>query len=75
MSAGAGSNRLMAPEPWVGRDDLRAHLGRSDWWIELRLREGMPSKPYGRPRQFKLSEVEAWLKGRPETATDDERGR
>jgi hypothetical protein len=62
----------MPPEPWVGRGDLRAHLGRSDWWIELRLREGMPSRPYGRPRQFKLSEVDAWLKERgPDSAAKD----
>ena len=53
-----------AIEPWIERANLGVHLGRDDWWIELRVREGMPSRPYARPRQFKLSQVDAWLKGR-----------
>jgi hypothetical protein len=48
-------------EAWIERSDLGLQLGKDDWWIELRLREGMPSRPHARPRQFKLSEVNAWL--------------
>jgi hypothetical protein len=55
-------------EPWVDRARLRAHLGRDDWWIELRLREGMPSRPCRRPREFRLSQVEAWLQDRGDAA-------
>jgi hypothetical protein len=58
----AARGRGAHSEPWVDRAALRVHLGRDNWWIELRLREGMPSKPYGRPRQFRLSQVDAWLK-------------
>jgi hypothetical protein len=49
-------------EAWIERADLGCQLGKDDWWIELRVREGMPSRPHARPRQFKLSEVDAWLK-------------
>jgi hypothetical protein len=48
-------------EAWIERSDLGLQLGKDDWWIELRVREGMPSRPHARPRQFKLSEVNAWL--------------
>jgi hypothetical protein len=48
-------------EAWIERGDLGLQLGQDDWWIELRVREGMPSRPHARPRQFKLSEVNAWL--------------
>ena len=48
---------------------LANHLGRSERWIELRVREGLPSlEPTGRDprRRFVLDEVEAWLaKDRP----------
>ena len=59
--AGGVSGGRGRTEPWVGRAELRAHLGHDDWWIELRLREGMPSRPCRRPREFRLSQVDRWL--------------
>jgi hypothetical protein len=41
-----------------------AHLKRDTWWVELRVREGMPSRRFGGPRQFRLAEVDAWLRNR-----------
>jgi hypothetical protein len=46
------------------KKQLAAHLGRSTRWIELRVRQGMPSEPPTRrypSRRFRLAEVEAWL--------------
>lgn len=46
------------------KHQLAQHLGRSERWIELRVRDGMPSlDPTMRypHRRFRLHEVEAWL--------------
>ena len=63
----------LVAEHLVTKRQLADHLGRSTRWIELRVREGMPSEPpttrYPH-RRFKLSEVEAWLaagKAKPPT--------
>jgi phage terminase Nu1 subunit (DNA packaging protein) len=63
--------------PWscgrlVTKKQLAAHLGRSERWIELRVREGMPVAPasdrYGR-RRYDLEQVERWLRCGPPPRT------
>lgn len=48
----------------LSKRQLAAHLGRSERWVELRVREGMPSVDptarYG-GRRFDLAAVEGWL--------------
>jgi predicted DNA-binding transcriptional regulator AlpA len=48
-------------EPWLSKRQIADYLGRSTRWVELRVREGLPSKMIGGRRGFKLSEVEAWI--------------
>jgi hypothetical protein len=59
------------------KQQLADHLGRSTRWIELRVREGMPSEPSTRRfphRRFRLAEVEVWLgQGHRKTPGDRER--
>jgi hypothetical protein len=48
----------------VSKQQLAAHLGRSTRWVELRVREGMPSEPPTKRfphRRFRVADVEAWL--------------
>lgn len=62
----------LAVEQLLTKRQVAEHLGRSTRWIELRVREGMPSEaPTTRfpRRRFRLSEVEAWLAaGEPKPA-------
>ena len=56
-------------EHLVTKRQLAQYLGRSTRWVEMRVREGMPSEPpttrYPQ-RRFRLSDVEAWLtSGKP----------
>jgi len=51
-------------EPWLSKREIAAHFGRSTRWVELRMREGLPSKMIGGRRGFHLSDVEAWIDGR-----------
>lgn len=53
--------RAMAREPWLSKRQVAEYLGRSTRWVELRVRDGMPSKMIGGRRGFRLSEVEEWL--------------
>lgn len=50
----------LAVEQLLTKRQLAEHLGRSTRWIELRVREGLPSEPptnrFPR-RRFRLSEV------------------
>lgn len=62
----------LAVEQLVTKRQVAEYLGRSTRWVELRVREGMPSEPpttrFPR-RRFRLSEVETWLAaGRPKPA-------
>src|SRR4051812_7368055 len=63
----------LAVEQMLTKRQLADHLGRSTRWVELRVREGMPSEPPTSRlprRRFRLSEVEAWLaNGTPKPAT------
>lgn len=56
--------RSVAREPWLSKRQIADYLGRSTRWVELRVREGLPSKMIGGRRGFRLSEVEAWIDGR-----------
>jgi predicted DNA-binding transcriptional regulator AlpA len=48
-------------EPWVSKAQVASYLGRSKRWVELRVREGMPSRMIGGRRAYRLSEVDAWI--------------
>lgn len=53
-----------ATEQLLTKKQLAQRLDRSTRWIELRVREGMPSEPPTERypgRRFRLSEVEDWL--------------
>jgi hypothetical protein len=50
-------------EPWLTKRQLAAHYGRSLWWVEERMRHGLPHRkdtPTAWPL-FRLSEADAWL--------------
>lgn len=49
-------------EPEMSKRQLADRFGYSTRWVELRVREGMPtSSMKGNQRRFLLSEVEVWL--------------
>lgn len=48
-------------EPWLSKRQLAERFGFSTRWVELRVRDGMPSAIHGNRRRLLLSEVEAWL--------------
>lgn len=49
-------------DPWVGKAQLARHWGKSTRWIELRMRDGMPSRMMGGRRQYRVSACEDWLR-------------
>jgi excisionase family DNA binding protein len=51
-------------EPWLTKRQVAAHFGFSTRWVELRIRDGLPSQMMGGRRRFRLSEVEGWLEKR-----------
>jgi hypothetical protein len=56
-------------EPELSKRQLAERLGFSTCWVELRVREGMPTSSIkGNQRRFLLSEVEAWLADRRKSA-------
>jgi len=48
-------------EPELSKRQVAQWFGFSTRWVELRVREGMPSRLRGNRRRFLLSECEAWL--------------
>jgi phage terminase Nu1 subunit (DNA packaging protein) len=59
------------------KKQLAAHLCRSERWIELKVRDGMPVEQntdrHGR-RRYDLQQVERWLKAVPtSSATQEDR--
>jgi hypothetical protein len=56
--------RAAAAEPWLNKGQIARHYGRSTRWIELRMREGLPSRMLGGRRAFQLSAVEAWMEAK-----------
>jgi hypothetical protein len=51
-------------EPLLSKKQLAAYYGYSARWIELRVREGMPSEWIGGQRRFRLSLTDQWLRER-----------
>jgi len=51
-------------EPWLSKQQVAGHYGRSTRWIELRMREGLPSRMLGGRRAYRLSTVDAWMEAR-----------
>lgn len=56
----------MVTEPWVGIQEVAAHLGVTPTsiyrWVE---RRGLPARRVGRLFRFRLSDVDAWVLGQP----------
>jgi hypothetical protein len=48
-------------EPWLSKRQIAAHFGFSTRWVELRVREGMPSEVFSGRRRFRVTECEQWL--------------
>ena len=62
------------PDQVLTKKELAAHLGRSERWVEIKVKEGMPAEPatdrYGR-RRYNLRLVQDWLKdGKPTAPVD-----
>jgi hypothetical protein len=58
--------QLRASEALLNKQQLARYLGRSTRWVELRVRDGMPSEPPTKRfphRRFRVADVEAWLRG------------
>jgi predicted DNA-binding transcriptional regulator AlpA len=55
-------------EPFVGKQQVARHLGRSRRWVEIAMKDhGLPSHPPApgsNRRRFRLSEIDAWSNGR-----------
>ena len=45
----------------LSKRQVAVMFGYSTRWVELRVRDGMPSRLKGNQRRFLLSEVEPWL--------------
>jgi hypothetical protein len=52
---------VVAPEAWLSKRDIAAHLGFSVRWVEYRVADGMPHKVLGGRLRFQRSAVEQWL--------------
>lgn len=48
-------------ERWLTKRQIAEHFGFTTRWVELRMREGLPSIRIGNRRRYRLSQVEAWL--------------
>jgi hypothetical protein len=48
-------------EPWLSKRQIAEHFGYSTRWVEMRVREGLPSELIGGHRKFRASECEEWL--------------
>ena len=56
-----------APGRLLTKKQLAAELGRSTRWVELRMREGLPTAPRANPAEharFDVAAVRAWLDAR-----------
>ena len=53
------------PEPWVTKRELAAHLHVALRWIESQHHNGLPHVRRGGVVRYRISEVEAWLRGEP----------
>jgi hypothetical protein len=50
-------------ERLVTKRQLARHLGFSERWIEMQVRDGMPHLRVGSRLRFRISEVEAYFDG------------
>lgn len=53
------------PEPWVTKRELAVHLHVAIRWIEGQHHNGLPHVRRGGVVRYRISEVEAWLRGEP----------
>lgn len=56
-------SHFVSIEPWVTLQDVAKHLQVAEDTIHRWLKRGMPATKAGRVWRFKLSEVDAWLRG------------
>lgn len=55
----------LAPDRYVNRTELAAHLSCHPRTVSRMVREGLPAHTFGRRMlRFRLGEVEAWLEQR-----------
>lgn len=54
-------------ETLLTKTELAAALGRSERWVELRQREGLPVATTNRfgHKRYRLEDVQAWVEGGP----------
>ncbi len=57
--------RYEKPEPWVTKRQLAEHLHVAIRWIEMQQHHGLPHVRRGGVLRYRISEVEAWLRGKP----------
>jgi hypothetical protein len=52
-------------EPWLNKQQVAQHLGRSPRWVEIAMKDrGLPwhpPAPGSNRRRFLLSEIERWM--------------
>jgi hypothetical protein len=70
--AGGTSESDPDREQWVTKQQLADHLGVTTRWIECQQRLGLPHLRMGSMNRYRVSEVEAWLRGRYTVANLDE---
>jgi hypothetical protein len=58
-------NGFGQPEPWVTKRQLSEHLKVALRWIETQHHHGLPHVRRGSVVRYRISEVEAWLRGEP----------
>jgi hypothetical protein len=54
-------------EPWVTKQQIAAHLHVTTRWIESQQRLGLPHMHMLGINRYRVTEVEAWLRGRYST--------
>jgi excisionase family DNA binding protein len=66
----------MTTEPWVGVDEVTAHLDiKRDTLYRWISRRGLPGSKVGKVWRFRLSEVDDWMRSQREHDEDDSAGR
>lgn len=61
----AGSRGDAQREEWVTKRVLAEHLKVTGRWIEMQHHQGLPHIRRGSVVRYRISEVEAWLRGEP----------
>lgn len=55
-------------EAYLSKTQIAQHYGFTRRWVELRMKEGLPSRMIGSRRRYLLTEVDAWLAAPSERA-------